>query len=134
MQNNFLIRNLCYPEVYYKVQPFVTSVCDEMDCAGEEILSQEMFDEMSGSIYNKVRYMHPELVEYASCHHDMRSSVESLQRDFDWDRRDRDRDRDRDRNRDRDFPRFRFRRRGIFRDFIELLLLNELFGRGRIIF
>jgi hypothetical protein len=35
---------------------------------------------------------------------------------------------------DRDRDRSRFRRRGVFRDFIEFLLLSELFRRRRRIF
>lgn len=129
--------NVCYPEVYYRIQPIIMSACDMMDYDDVVVTSQEMFDRISDNIYADVCRMHPELVEYASCQ-DMRFSVESQQRDFDRDRRDfdrdrRDRDRDRDRERDR-FPFFRFRRRGIFRDFIDLLILNELLRRGRVIF
>lgn len=117
MEDNNVGCYLCYPEVYYKVQPFVMAVCDQMDSYNRAMISQEMFDQMSDDIYTNVFMMYPDLAEYANCH-EMTSSVEAERfRDFDRGRRF--------------FPRRRFRRRGLFRDFIELLLLNELFRRGR---
>ncbi len=142
--------NHCFPEIYYIVQPYVMSLCDELDSFFEGEITEEMFDQWGDNIQRDVLAMHPELTDYVGWHGRMQS-VEGLQRDFDRDRdffdrdrTDRDRtdrdffDRDRtDRNRDRRgrdrrFPSFRFRRRGLFRDFIDLLLLNELFRRGRI--
>ncbi|MEL7656864.1 MAG: hypothetical protein AAGU75_13265 [Bacillota bacterium] len=112
-----MICNLCYPEVYYKIQPFVMTTCDQIDTHNRAMISQEMFDQMSDGIYTNVCMMYPDLAEYANCQ-DMSSYVETERfRDFDRGRRF--------------FPRRRFRRRGLFRDFIELLLLNELFRRGR---
>ena len=135
----------CYPDVYYRVQPYVMSVCDQIDSDDGIILSREMLDQISDNIYNSILNDYPDLADYACCNK-WESNVEGLQRDFDRDRRDRDFDRDRrDRDFDRDrrgrdrrdrffFPYYRFRRRGIFRDFIDLLLLNELLRRGRLIF
>ena len=129
-----MVCNICYPEIYYRVQPFVMSVCDQMDYGNKKILSQEMLYDLSDTIYENVCAMHPDLVEYANCR-EMMSSVESTRRDMDSDpfRGDRDRDRDRDGRRDRGFfPFRRFRRGGLFPDFIDVLLLNELLRRGRI--
>ena len=123
--------NICYPDIYYRVQPFVMSVCDQMYSRGMTALNQEMFDQISDNIYMDVSNTYPDLIEYANCR-EMEANVESMQMYFDRDRyydRDRsDRDYDRDR-RGRYYP--RFRRRGLFRDFIDLLLLNELIRRGR---
>lgn len=107
--------NLCYPEVYYKVQPFVMSACDQMNSFGRLMPNQEMLDQVSDDIYTNVCMMYPDLEEYTSCYN-MKSSVESTQRDRDY------------------YRNYGFRRRGLFRDFIDLLLLNELLRRGVYIF
>ncbi|MEA4987195.1 MAG: hypothetical protein VB095_03985 [Anaerovorax sp.] len=103
--------SLCYPEVYYKVQPFVMSACDQMNSFSRLMPSQELFDQVSDDIYMNVCTMYPDLEQYAACY-DMKSSVETTQRGRDG------------------YRNYRFRRRGLFRDFIDLLLLNELFRRG----
>jgi len=112
-----MVCKLVYPEVYYRIQPHVMMVCDEMD-TNYIMPTQEMVEQMSDNIYNDVIRMYPDMEEYAR---DVEmSNVESAQFFFD----DRDRDRDFDHRR-------RFRRRGVFRDLIDILLLTELFGRRR---
>jgi len=134
--------NLYYPEIFYKIQPYVMSVCDQMDTDGCASLTQDAFDQISDRILGDVVTTYPDLGGYANYYKE--SAVETMQRDYDkdygvqrdrgydrdygdWDRRDRDYDRDR---MGRYFPNYRFRRRGLFRDFIDLLLLNELVRRG----
>ena len=95
--------NLSYPETYYKVQPFVMAVCDQMNGL---LPSQELFDEISNDIYLNVCMMYPDLAEYVNGSH-IKPLVESQQRD---------------RN-------FGFRRKSPFQDFIDIILLNELFRR-----
>ncbi|WP_324825201.1 hypothetical protein [Sinanaerobacter sp. ZZT-01] len=99
--------NLCYPEIYYKVQPFVMSACDQMDSCGRVMPDQASFDQISEDIYSNVCTMYPDLTEYVTCSK-MNLSVRPTQR-----------------NRNNNF-----RRRGLFQDFVDLLLLNELMRRG----
>lgn len=112
-----MVCRMVYPEVYYKLQPFIMSVCDQMNTYGYMMPTQDMVDQMSDNIYDDVCTMYPDMAEYAY-NHEMKSSIETAQfgRDF------------------RHEGRGRFRRRGLFRDIIDILLLNELFGRGRGIF
>lgn len=131
--NNLMQANsngtMMYPEVYYRVQPFIMSACDQMDSYGT--VNQEMIDLMTEDIYNDISDLHPDLIEYANQNGAIQAtSIETQQRDGDYYR-----DRDWDRDRNYFFPGYRrFRRRGLLRDFISVLLLNELFRRGRIIY
>ncbi|MBN7773185.1 hypothetical protein [Clostridium aminobutyricum] len=115
--------NLTYPEVYYRVQPFVMCICDQMDSYG--MISQDMLEQATETIYNNVWLMHPDLMEYADPYNAMKSDVETQQRNNDYYR-------DRGRNFSPGYG--GFRRRGLFQDFIYLLLLNEVFRRGRTIY
>lgn len=119
---------MAYPEVYYKLQPYILIACDQMDSFGPMMPSQEMIEQMGDGIYEDVCRMHPDLAEYAR---------ESEQKMKDNDPSD---------------PPFgiglgmlgfgpgfshpgffdrRFRRRGLFRDMIDILLLSELSLRRR---
>jgi hypothetical protein len=103
-----------YPEVYYKVMPFVMMACDELDVNGYEMLSPEMIMETADRICDDVLRMYPDLAqqvqydgmtyEAASAYDMLGSNVESQQ--F-------------------------YRRRNIFRDLVTIILLNEFFGRHR---
>lgn len=101
--------DVTYPEIYYKVQPFIIFSCDQMESC-KHMINQNMLDQVGDDIYTKVCEMYPDIEEYAN-QYPMRLSVESEQRQ----------------------RRF-FRRRGIFQDFIDLLLINELFRRGALFF
>ncbi len=104
---NAAAEGLCYPELYYKVQPFVLSACDQMDSYGRVMPDQQSFDQIGDDICSNVLTMYPDLSEYVTCSK-MNSSVRPTQR-----------------NRNNNF-----RRRGVFQDFVDLLLLNELLRRG----
>lgn len=114
-----------YPEVFYRLQPYIVMVCDEMDTFGSEMPSQVMIEQMTDSIYDDVCRMYPDLADYAKEKGETIPTVEMYGMDSDHDH-DHDHDFDRD-----DFFRRRFRRRGIFRDLIDILLLNEFFNRRR---
>jgi len=114
--------NIVYPEVYYKVQPFIVSVCDQMNLC-DHMISPKMFDQAGEKIYNNVCMIYPRLAEYAN-QYEMNESAEAMS-PVDppiFPRR-------------RFFPDGRhFRRRGLFRDLIDILLLQELLRRTRRIF
>lgn len=100
---------LVYPEIFYKLQPFVMMACDQMDSAAA-MPSQDVIEGMADRIYEDVCRMYPDIEEYArereksAQNNPALSEVLSVRR---------------------------FRRRGLLRDIIEILLLSELFGRRR---
>jgi hypothetical protein len=113
-----------YPEVYYKLQPYVMMVCDQMDTYGPMMPSQEMMDKMADNIYDDICAMYPDIAEYARSAENTMPDTEAVEtitqfRGFD---------------RGRDFRRRRFRRRGVFRDLIASLLLSEFSRRRRRVF
>jgi hypothetical protein len=110
---------LVYPEVYYRVQPYVMMVCDQMDSYSMMMPSQEMVEQMSDGIYEDMRRMYPDMVEYAN---DSEKKAKEdppfieVQTFY-----------------GRGFGMFgrHGRRRGPVRDLIDILLLSELFRRRR---
>jgi hypothetical protein len=56
---------LVYPEIYYKLQPYIMMVCDEMDTFGDVMPTQDMIDSMTDSVYEDAMRMYPELADYA---------------------------------------------------------------------
>jgi hypothetical protein len=117
MPTNAMRYQLIYPEMYYRLHPYIMMVCDEMDMYGA-IPTQEMVMQITDSIYDDVCRMYPDMAKYVGAY-----AVKATIGDppeF-GDRIDRDRG---------DFG-GRFRRRGPFRDIIDILLLSELFNRRR---
>lgn len=105
--------NRVYPDIYYKIQPYVMMACDEIDVYDDfEMPSSDMIRQMSDQIYSDVCRMHPECVEYgpfremseeAAAAYSIYGNVEYQQ----------------------------FGRGGLFNDLITIILVNELFGRRR---
>ena len=98
-----------YPEVYYKIQPFIIQACIQVEINGMP-LNQDMMDRMGDGVYHDVCQVYPELAEYSKCPErgPRRTSFSGMQ-----------------------FGAGGFRRRGLLRDLIDILLLYELFGRRR---
>ncbi|GEM_PF-6866916 len=107
---------MSFPEIYYKLQPYVLMVCDQMDL-GSSMPTQDMMDRISDSIYDDMCKRYPDLAEYAHSQDDKANSDPVIQTARFGD----------------DPPPFgwRFRRRGVFRDLIDILLFSELFRRRR---
>ena len=104
---------MAFPEVFYKIQPYIMMVCDQLDAFGSAMPAQEMLDNIVDGIYNDICVRDPNLAEYLRSQ-ETNPAMQSAKSDPDpppygW----------------------RFRRRGIPRDLIEILLLSELFGRRR---
>jgi hypothetical protein len=108
-ENDVLKYKALYPEVFYKAQPYVIMVCDELENMGNVSPSQEMIENITDNIYKDMHDMYPEMAEYM----DQTESTETIVLPY-----------------GRGFGR-PFRRRGAFRDLISILLLSELFGRRR---
>lgn len=102
-----------YPDVYYKVQPFVMMACDEMDAFNCGMPTHDMVWQISERICEDVCRVHPDLAERehsqgmsyeaASAYGVPGSFAEAQQ----W------------------------RRGGFFRDLVTIILLNEFFRRRR---
>lgn len=114
--NDLMNYRIAYPEIYYKCQPFVMMACDQLDALTTEMPTQEMIEIMSDNLYDDISRMYPDLVEYAT-NADQKYEEDIPTQGF--------------QNYDRDRDGRRFRRRGVFRDFIDFLLLSELFRRRR---
>lgn len=110
-QSNPIAYRLIYPEIYYKVMPYIVMVCDEMDGYGNMMMSQDMMERLSNDIHDDMLRMYPDLEQYANEQVVQIDDVSSSLVGQDWRRR--------------------FRRRGLFRDLIDILLFNEFFRRRR---
>lgn len=60
-----LSSDIIYPEIYYKIQPFVIFACDQMESC-RHMINQSMLDQVGDDIYTKVCAMYPDLEEYAN--------------------------------------------------------------------
>ena len=98
-----------YPEIFYKLQPYVMMVCDQMDYSSI-MPNMEMVQNMTDNIFDDVCRMYPDLVEYVRNNENDEAAIPTFNHNPD---------------------RRRFRRRGLFRDIIDILILSELFGRRR---
>lgn len=102
-----------YPDVYYKIQPFVMMACDELDASNYGMPTRDMVRQISDQIYDDVCRVHPDLAERdnyqgmsyeaASAYSVPGSMVEAQQ----------------------------FSRGGFFNDLLDIVLLNEIFRRRR---
>ena len=104
---------MVYPEIYYKIQPYVVMMCDEMDVYGTTMPSQEMIEQMTDNIYNNICRIYPDMGECSS------ETVKEVQLGLSV------------------YPYpygygyGRNRRGGFLGDLINILLLSEIFGRRR---
>lgn len=110
--NDLLQYRLTYPEIYYKCQPFVMMICDQMDTYSSEMPNQEMVEQMTDKAITDIYQMYPDIADYTNY------SEQTVNYRND------------DNTRDWNYGR-RFRRRNPFKDFIEFLILSELFRRRR---
>ncbi len=118
IQENAGNRNAMFPEIYYRLKPFISMACDMVNSSGITPTQQEL-DEMTDDIYDEFLRMYPDMAEY------MQQNAENAGVDA---------------NeavptiviRGGFRPGFRrfgpFRRRGIGSDLISALLLSELIG------
>lgn len=104
-----------YPEVYYKLKPYISMACDMMDSYGIDVPTQQQADEMVDGIYDDFCRMYPDMADYMNQGgNDPAGDPMPFRDGF--------------------RPRFGFRRRGLGRDLISALLLAELFGRDGFFF
>ena len=104
-----------YPEIHYKLKPFISVTCDAIQASGLNPTQEEM-DEITDNIYDDFCKMHPEMENYMKTENDTAASPEAVQTIAYGGRYG--------------YGYGGFRRRGIGRDLIGGLLLGELLGRG----
>lgn len=132
MQDYPMVYRSVYPEIYYKLMPFVSMTCD-LIFSYNMMPTQEELEEMSDGIHDDFCRMYPDMKEYMgkSEENDDSPAFRSVFRD--------------DRGFGQGFGGFGgnvgfgpgfggFRRRGLGRDLIYALLLSELLGRGGFIY
>ncbi|MDD4592273.1 MAG: hypothetical protein PHG06_17875 [Parabacteroides sp.] len=93
---------LTYPDIYYKLQPYIMEACDQMDAHCNTLPPQDVLEKMADTIYNDMCRLYPDLADY---------SQEVFAPVYNYNPR--------------------FRRRGLLRDLIDILLITELFRRTR---
>lgn len=105
-----------YPELHFKLKPFISATCDAIDAAGK-MPSQQELDDITDDIHDEFCKMHPDMANYMNAGDNGNDQPEAVQTII--------------------FDGFRrggygrgFRRRGLARDLIGGLLLSELLGRG----
>lgn len=103
-----------YPEVFYRLQPYIIMVCDQMDTYGSIMPTQDMVEQLTDGIYDDVCRMYPDMLEYARSY-EKNSKAEGPDLEV------------------QNFGMFnrRRRRRGPARDLIDILLISELLRRRR---
>lgn len=100
-----------FPEIHYRLEPFITSTCDSIEAAGVMPTQQEL-DAITDDIYDEFCAMYPDMEDYMGA----KSLPEAVPTQVIIGGRP---------------GRFRFRRRNLGRDFITALILSRLFGRRR---
>ena len=106
-----------YPEIHYKLEPFISNTCDIIESSGV-MPSQQELDEITDNIYDEFCQMYPDMENYMKANDSDNDMPEAIPAQFAYGGRYRP-------------GRGRFRRRGIGRDLISALLLARLFGGRR---
>ena len=113
---NMMPYRIVYPEVFYKVQPFIMNVCDQMDAYNYMMPTQEMMERMSDGIHDDLCHMYPDMARYDSNDESNQNAEQSVADVISG---------------GPFFFRPNFRRRGLLRDLVEILLFSEFQRRRR---
>jgi hypothetical protein len=109
-----------YPEIYYRILPFVIRACDEMDMY-DAMPSEDMIEFQTGQIFDNVSRMYPDLAQNVRDYEGQLETPAILPQQFGPGNPD---GLEMERRR-------RPRSRGILGDLIRILLISELFNRRR---
>lgn len=111
-----------YPEIHYKLEPFISLTCDAIESSGVMPTEEEM-DEITDGVFEDFCRVHPDMANYMKANENDDDMPEAVPTQiFGGGFRP---------------GGFRpggfrhFRRRGLGRDLIRALLLSQLFGRRR---
>jgi len=109
-----------YPEIYYKIQPYIIRACDEMDMY-ELMPSEDMIDYQTDQISDNISRMYPEIAQYAQDYERQMENSPRLPQEFAPTNSDSI----------EVIRRRRPRSRGLLGDLVRILLISELFNRRR---
>lgn len=105
-----------YPDIHYKLEPFISSTCDAIEATGM-MPSQDELDDITDGIFDDFCRTYPDMENYMKSNENTSDMPEAVQTQVLFGGRPR---------------RFGgFRRRGLGRDLISALLLARLFGSRR---
>jgi hypothetical protein len=123
MMEDAMTYRAVYPEIFYKLQPYILMASDVMGTYGTTMPTQQQVEQMSDGIFEDFCKMYPDMATYMNKNDNANDDPPG--------------------DPPGDPPFFRggprrgfggggyFRRRGVGRDLIDTLLLAELLGRGR---
>lgn len=111
---------LVYPEIFYKLQPFIILACDQMDSQNLMNPTQDILDQISDGIHDDFCKMYPDLADYAKSNDNSDPSADDPPDDPPPTRYSSPPGPPPPYRRRR-----RFRRRGMLRDLVDILLLSE---------
>lgn len=106
-----------YPEIQYKLEPFISSTCDAIESSGVMPTEEEM-DNITDGIFDDFCNTYPDMANYMKANDNDTDMPEAVPTQFFG-------------GGFRPGGFRRFRRRGLGRDLIRALLLARLFGRRR---
>ena len=104
---------MLYPEIYYKVEPYILSACDEMTSFGSDMPSKKAISAMSDRVYAQIMEAYPELIIYEVQSAGAGSGKGAADKNTAGDKVT------------------AARRGGLLGDFLDVLLIYELIGRRR---
>jgi hypothetical protein len=106
-----------YPEIHYKLEPFISSTCDAIESSGV-MPTEEELDDITDGVFDDFCKVYPDMADYMRANDNENDLPEAVPTQiFGGGFRP---------------GRFRrFRRRGLGRDLIRALILARLFGRRR---
>ena len=107
--DNAMMSLATYPEIYYKLMPFITMTVDLLFSYGM-MPTQQQLEEVSDGIYDDFCTMYPDMASYMGAS----DAVPAFASDSSF--------------RGGFGPGYRFRRRGLGRDLIDVWLLSQLLG------
>ena len=104
---------MLYPEIYYKVEPYILSACDEMTSFGSDMPAKKAISAMSERVYAQIMEAYPELRVYEAQSAGAGSVEDTAVKNTAGDKVT------------------AARRSSLLGDFLDVLLIYELIGRRR---
>jgi hypothetical protein len=101
-----MVQPIMYPDIYYRIYPYVHRTCDRMDNPYMSYPSEAQVESMVDDCYDACVKGMPDLIQYADLKTEEAKEVDASQ----------------------------FRRRPLLRDLIAIILISELFRRRRRIY
>ncbi|HHU49703.1 MAG: hypothetical protein ACOYEH_02510 [Caldicoprobacterales bacterium] len=98
-----MVQPIMYPDIYYRIYPYVHRTCDRMDNPYMHYPSEAQVESMVDDCYDACVKGMPDLIQYADLKTNETEKVDAKQ----------------------------FRRRPLLRDLIAIILISELFRRRR---